>query len=161
VPAAAAYDSNGGGCQTRPVRHRRPGEAVEAGRGRWCGTSSVVVVEKACRWRPAATARDLQASMWAGPPGGGVTRETNENWCWFKTWNEKRIDPVCIRHLTDEYRWVIPINLAPPYIHRFGHVTDEYMPHIFVGDVTEPTNIWGSQSQIGRFIYSSVSGLNR
>jgi hypothetical protein len=71
-------------------------------------------------------ARDLQASVWAGPPGGGVTRETNEKWCWFKTWNEKRIDPTCIRHLTDEYRWAIPINLTP---------------HIFIGSATSPINI--------------------
>jgi hypothetical protein len=30
-----------------------------------------------------------------------------------------------------------------PYIHRWGHVTDEYRPHIFVGDVAPPLNIWG------------------
>jgi hypothetical protein len=29
------------------------------------------------------------------------------------------------------------------YIHRFSHITDEYMCPIFVGDVAEPTNIWG------------------
>jgi hypothetical protein len=33
--------------------------------------------------------------------------------------------------------------IGGPYIRRFSHITDEYT--IFVGDVAEPMNIWGSQ----------------
>jgi hypothetical protein len=33
--------------------------------------------------------------------------------------------------------------LTPPHIFVGGHVTNEYMPRIFVGDVVPPTNIWG------------------
>jgi hypothetical protein len=46
--------------------------------------------------------------------------------CW---WHNRRVQ-----------REIKPMRVDA-YIRRFGHVTDDYMTHIFIGDVSEPTNI--------------------
>jgi hypothetical protein len=52
--------------------------------------------------------------------------------------NARFPDPAYIYRLTDEYRWVIPVNHAP---------------HIFIGSATLPMNIC--------HVYSSVMWLHR
>jgi hypothetical protein len=44
---------------------------------------------------------------------------------------------------TDEYMSCLVWLWPAPYIHRWSHVTDEYNPHILIGDVAPPMNIWG------------------
>jgi hypothetical protein len=44
-----------------------------------------------------------------------------------------------------------------PYIHRWRHVTDEYMSRIFISDVAPPMNIWdGSKSNLTAHIFVSL-----
>jgi hypothetical protein len=75
---------------------------------------------------------------------------------------KESIPPISITHihrLANEYRRAVQTGV--PYICRFGHVMNKYRQRIFVGDVAELTNIWGSQSQIGWPIYLLVPSPNR
>jgi hypothetical protein len=43
-----------------------------------------------------------------------------------------------------------------PYIRRFGHITDEYRPHIFIGDGAAPMNIWVGSKFLSKMALNSL-----
>jgi hypothetical protein len=116
------------GHQGRGGDRSKPSEAGKAAR---CGSS---------RWRRRCVC-DTKVKC-----GGGLKRET-----------QKETDlPICItyiRRLITKYRRLYASTL-PPYIPWWCHITDEYKPHIFVGDVASLTNIRGrSKSTHVTFIF--------
>jgi hypothetical protein len=57
----------------------------------------------------------------------------------FETRNSKRINLayMCCLYLSSHTR-----QPGPPYVRRWGHLTDGSRPRIFIDDVASPTNIW-------------------
>jgi hypothetical protein len=72
---------------------------------------------------------------------------------WFKPTN-------ITLHLSDLGTTKI-IQIYSPVPMILKRPTNEYIQRIFVGDVAKSTNIWGSQNQTRRLIYSSIFSPNR
>jgi hypothetical protein len=64
---------------------------------------------------------------------------------------QNAIRPIYIHRLG-----AVPVTLDPAYIRRWRHITDEYIPRIFIADVTEPMNIWGGGSKSNQTIHIFV-----
>jgi hypothetical protein len=110
---------------------------------------------KAWAWGIGRRRRLPEAAPGSGGGGRGCSATTsvsNE-----LKWRRKQERKGNTRFPNPTYRTCQPFT---PYICRFSHVTDEYMPRIFVGDVAPPMIIWG-QSKSNRITHIFIGARSK